>query len=121
MTNQGRLAKIGEVNSRLKEFCNKPINKSDDGYAPVTTDDLIEFLHIIDLMTEIRFQRDPDGDLPVSVDILDKTKFFNLIDVKLPLSSSLSRAHKLIRIANRANELAQSDIGNELLEIKKGN
>lgn len=48
---------------------------SHGGYSEVTKDDMVQLRNIIDDLLEIKWQRDPDGDLPVEFTVMDKTTY----------------------------------------------
>lgn len=49
--------------------------KTSGGYAPVTGKDLDQLLGIIQYLFEAKWERDPDGDLPLEFKLIDRTRF----------------------------------------------
>jgi hypothetical protein len=98
------------INEKICEFV-KDYKKSDGGYAPVDQNELAELYEIIDMIIKMKYQPDPDGDLPLRCTIQDRTRFMKIPFTEyIEYESSLERASALLRLSNWASNLAHGDI-----------
>ena len=60
--------------NKLEDFLYKR-SESDGGYAKVQERDLEKLGEIVSLIVQAKYEKDPDGDIPVSFDLYDRTKY----------------------------------------------
>lgn len=69
-----------ELTQKINDFVS-PDKRSESspggGWAPVQNNDIAELRAIVLLLLEMRYERDADGDLPINVHFLDRTKYEN--------------------------------------------
>ena len=63
-----------ELKEKLEKFL-KNRKSSDGGWAPVDEDEVGQFVELAYAILEAKYERDPDGDLPVSVHVTDRTRY----------------------------------------------
>jgi len=68
----------------LKEQFLSEHRESDGGYAPVCLGDLYLLDHIISKFVAAKWDADPDGDHPISWEIVDRTEFRGMIYQPVP-------------------------------------
>lgn len=49
--------------------------KSEGGFAPVEKGDMKKLYRVLDLLIDAKWQKDPDGDLPVNYKLIDRTRY----------------------------------------------
>jgi len=57
----------------VSDFLEKPRSVSDGGWAPVSEEDFKELGDVIHDLIRARWGEDPDGDLPVEFDLINRT------------------------------------------------
>jgi hypothetical protein len=72
----------GYLNNLLDAFL-ADRSKSRGGYAPVDQHDGQKLADIFRLILELKYDRDPDGALPIELDIVDRTRFQRMHFFKL--------------------------------------
>jgi hypothetical protein len=72
------MALTKKLQTQIEKFLENK-KKSEGGWAPVDEGEIDELSEIVYALIEAKYQRDPDGDLPVSAHLTDRTRF------KLPL------------------------------------
>ena len=50
-------------------------SESDGGWAPVGDNDIDDLRAIVDMLIQAKYEQDPDGDIPIDIKILDRTKY----------------------------------------------
>lgn len=66
-------------------------SRSGGGFAPVGESDIQSLSDIIEHILEIKYERDPDGDLPVELTLVDRTRCKRLHAMAVPYLWSLDR------------------------------
>lgn len=66
--------------------------KSDGGYAPVTELDFNQLCTIIDRIVKMKWSKDPDGDLPIEVEVIDRTRFEPMHYAPVPYEHEVKNA-----------------------------
>lgn len=61
---------------------------SDGGYAPVEPKELDELRDIIDALIELKYESDVDGDRPVEVMLVDRTRYERPFVLPIPYTHS---------------------------------
>jgi len=56
----------------------KERKKSTGGYAPVSQEEIDTLCNIVQSLIELKYQPDPDGDVPVEFTIVDRTQYERL-------------------------------------------
>ena len=74
MTKQRQPA-VEKINKAIATFLAER-RESDGGYAPIINNDLEQLYAIIRLLIVEKFQADPDGDRPIDVHLVDRTKYW---------------------------------------------
>jgi hypothetical protein len=64
--------------------------KSNGGYAPVTDQEMQQLRDIFDRLVALKYEQDPDGDLPVDAILVDRTRF------EKPLYLPIRHTHKAV-------------------------
>ena len=72
-----------KLNARIESFLGKK-SKSQGGFAPVGEKDLEELSEILRGLIKAKYEEDPDGDLPVSYELIDRTRFENTHWCRIP-------------------------------------
>jgi hypothetical protein len=67
--------KMTQLVDMIEEFLSEK-RISEGGYAEVKSNDIPQLRDIIDELITIKWERDPDGDLPVSFNVVDKTRYY---------------------------------------------
>lgn len=83
-----------DLSTALKKFLKEPRKSDRGGYAEVTESDLHDFYDVINALLEAKFERDCDGDLPLNVHWVDRTKFYPSHFIDIPYS------HKDFKLGN---------------------
>jgi len=65
---------MDELLAKIQFFLESP-RQSDGGWAPVEKQDMIQLSDIIQALISAKWQPDADGDLPVEVGIVDRTRY----------------------------------------------
>ena len=60
--------------SKLEDFL-KTRKTSDGGYADVADDEMSQLVDIVRDVLELKYERDPDGDMPVEFQLVDRTRY----------------------------------------------
>lgn len=63
-----------DLTRKIEAFLANP-SKSEGGYAPVARDDLEQLAEILRDLVARKYEEDPDGDLPVSFELYDRTRY----------------------------------------------
>lgn len=61
--------------------------ESKGGYAPVETDEVRQLAEIMKSLIELKYEEDPDGDMPIEFRIVDRTRFESHIFDTVPYDS----------------------------------
>lgn len=78
----------------------KDKRKSNGGYAEVRDKDIIKLSEIIREICEAKYEKDPDGDIPINWDILDRTKYEPLDLLQVPYSHKDKDGHFKAVVSN---------------------
>ncbi len=65
---------MDELIAKLRDFLSER-SVSSGGWAPVGEKDMVNFREIVGMIVSLKYAKDPDGDLPVQVILVDRTKF----------------------------------------------
>jgi len=80
-----RSEKINKLIARIEEFLRVEKVSETGGYAPVDSKEIQEIDEIFNVILELKFMADCDGDLPVEVDVLNRSVFeTNTGDLPIP-------------------------------------
>lgn len=71
-----RRTEIDEVVKLITDWAiDQKVSKG--GYAPVELQEIHDLNYIILKLLELKYERDPDGDLPVDFELVDRTRHYN--------------------------------------------
>jgi hypothetical protein len=62
----------------VKKFLYERSASTGNSWAEVKEDDVRSILDILDLMFELKYEKDCDGDLPMEAHVVDRTTFYRL-------------------------------------------
>jgi len=101
---------------------------SDGGWAPVTEQDLRQLCSLMDRIIRMKWGKDPDGDLPIELEVVDRTRFQRMHYAPVPYEQDADGALGLERlgivllnanIANRELDVTLRILQNKLREKTK--
>lgn len=82
-------------------------------WAPVTREEITEMYGLLYEMVELKYAEDCDGDLPIQIKIVDKTKFqsSNFFPLPhLPLDSTLAQVNEYLGLAQTNLSMAADQV-----------
>lgn len=95
-----------KLNKLIEAFL-KERSKSDGGFAPVGEKDTEQLSNIMHALLEAKYQKDPDGDLPINLYVIDRTVYEPMHYFPLPYSHKAKDMDDLFHILNLASGNAQ--------------
>lgn len=99
----------------VKEFLSERSASTGNGWAEVKENDVTAVLDILDLMFELKYERDCDGDLPIEACVVDRTKFHGLRYCAVPYETDKT---DLINKSSRIRAMATNHaISNSEVDI----
>lgn len=91
---------------------------SNGGYAEITPDEIQQLRDIVNLLIGEKYEEDPDGDLPVAVEFVDRTRYTREGFMPLPhlhqLEGDVEKIASALRIAQFNVSIGQKQVGNVL-------
>ena len=98
-----RSQKINKLLARISRFLKVRKVSDSGGWAPVETSEVTEMHQIFSAIAELKYQASGDGDIPVEIDVLDRTRFENLAgDLPLPYMHKAKTMEEVDNIIDRA-------------------
>lgn len=82
-------------------------------WAPVTREEVTEMYNLLYEMLGLKYAEDCDGDLPIQIKIIDRTKFQSLHFFPmphLPLDSNLAQVHEYLGLAQTNLSMAAEQV-----------
>ena len=102
-----------ELHDMLEKFLSTQ-SKSDGGWAAVSYEDMENLYDIFHKIIEMKYEVDADGDVPVQVKLVDRTKFQKLPYLPLPLMGGYPKSAEefqdALRYASSNLSMAQHDL-----------
>lgn len=66
-------------------------SRSDGGFAPVGKDDIQDLYRVMEAIFEAKYERDPDGDLPINIVLVDRTQYEPVHHMLIPYRHLIER------------------------------
>jgi hypothetical protein len=103
-----------KISARIEAFLAEK-SKSEGGFAPVGQKDMEQLSSLLEALLAAKYEKDPDGDLPVSFQLVDRTRFENTHFWMIPhakdeAENDLSHIRSRLRAACANLSIAQGQI-----------
>lgn len=99
-------------------------SKSEGGYSPVSNKDIQDLSSILQSLIEAKYEEDPDGDLPISYQLIDRTKYQTSPYSPMPhthrLGGDLNALRSALRSAQTNVNIARDNLDQVMRAIEYG-